>query len=144
MIRIATLAATALACLLAQPAAAEPLAMDQPVTMNGIAMVCTGIGLGTRQDPRWQAYPVRVEFSNAAAQYVMGAHVTLQGASGKELAAVDCDGPWLLLQLPGGDYKVSASVLAHPDQPVESASFSPPSSGQKRVVLEFSGIPANQ
>jgi len=144
MTRLVALAATALICLFVGPAVAAPMPMDQPVTMNGITTVCTGIGSDARNDPRWKAYPVRIEFSNGGSQYLIGAHVTLMTAAGKELASVDCHGSWVLFQLPSGNYKVSASLLDHPDQPIESARFSPPRSGQMRVVLEFSGVPPNQ
>ncbi|MGA9795041.1 MAG: hypothetical protein WBQ17_05825 [Rhizomicrobium sp.] len=116
------------------PASADPLPMDNPVTADGVETVCTGIG-SEQDDPRWKDYPVRVEFSNRAAQYLAGAHVELTG-NGKTLAAFDCAGSWVLFKLPAGSYKVSASLLSHPGG-VRSATFSPPATGQKRVVLQF-------
>lgn len=137
-------AATALAAALSAPALAEPLPMDQPITVDGITTVCTGIGEEAQNDPRWKAYPVRVEFSNGGAQYIAGAHVELAKA-GRMLVSVDCSGSWVLFQLPGGTYTVTASLLYHRgDGKPRSAAFSPPKDGQKRVVLEFSGVGANQ
>src|SRR6185503_7240875 len=80
---------------LASPAAADPMPMDTPTTMNGVEVVCTGIG-SSQQDPRWPSYPVRVEFSNGGAQYLAGAHVTLS-SGGKQVVAFDCSGSWVLL-----------------------------------------------
>lgn len=57
---IAAILGTAVWALGAQ---ADPMPMDQPVTNGGIETVCTGIG-SAQDDPRWQTYPVRVEFSN--------------------------------------------------------------------------------
>lgn len=134
--------AAGFSCAMA-PALADPMPMDVPVTVDEIATVCTGIGEDAQNDPRWKAYPVRVEFSNGGAQYIAGAHVTLSGAQDKSLVSIDCSGAWVLFQLPPGRYKVSATLLHHPSEPARSASFSPPASGQKRVVLEFKGVNAN-
>lgn len=131
-------------CCAMAPALAGPTPMDVPVTVDGIATVCTGIGEDAQNDPRWKAYPIRVEFSNGAAQYISGAHVTLSDSHGKALVSIDCSGAWVLFQLSPGSYKISATLLNHPGEPARSASFSPPASGQKRVVLEFKGVNANE
>ena len=117
------------------PAAADPLPMDSPVTADGVETVCTGIGSG-EDDPRWKTYPIRVEFSNGASQYVAGAHVSLSGG-GKTMAAFDCAGSWVLFKLNPGTYKVSATLLYNQGGGTRSATFSPPASGQKRVVIQF-------
>jgi len=122
------------------PVAADSLPMDNPITLDGIEAVCTGIG-SAEDDPRWKAYPIRVEFSNGGAQYLAGAHVTLT-SGGKILASFDCSGSWVLFKLKGGAYKVSASLKDEPNAGTHSASFSPPASGQKRVVIRFP-MPAN-
>lgn len=136
-------AATALCAALATPALADHLPMDRPITINGITTVCTGIGEDAQHDPRWKAYPIRVEFSNGGAQYLAGAHVVLKKDM-TDLVSIDCSGSWVLFQLPAGDYTVTASLLYHPNQPARSASFSPPAKGQKRVVLEFKGVNPNE
>jgi hypothetical protein len=137
------LAAAALACG-AAPAFAGSIPMDTPVTVNGITTVCTGIGEDAQQDPRWKAYPIRVEFSNGGAQYLAGATVTLKDAKGKVLSVVDCDGAWVLFQLVPGDYSASATLNGMANVPAASGRFSPPAKGQKRVVLTFKGVPANE
>lgn len=136
------LAAAALACG-AAPAFADSIPMDTPITVNGITTVCTGVGEDAQHDPRWLAYPIRVEFSNNGMQYVTGATVTLKDAKGKVLSVVDCDGAWVLFQLVPGQYSVSAT-LDGTHVPEASAQFSPPAGGQKRVVLVFKGVPANE
>ena len=47
----------------------QKLPQDQPVTMNGVTVLCTGTG-SSKDNPEWQSYPVRVEFSSAAAQFL--------------------------------------------------------------------------
>jgi len=119
------------------PAQAQSyVTMDNPITINGVDTVCTGVGDEAQHDPRWAAYPIRVEFSNGGAQYLSGAHVTLS-QGGKTLAALDCAGSWVLFKLAPGSYHVEASLLNNQGGGARSAEFSPPAHGQKRVVLQF-------
>ncbi|HEY1613899.1 MAG TPA: carboxypeptidase-like regulatory domain-containing protein [Rhizomicrobium sp.] len=124
------------------PAKADvPAPMDKPFSIGGIDTVCTGIGDDAQHDPRWLTYPIRIEFANAAQQYLSGAHVVLTGAGGKSLATLDCDGAWVLFRLPPGMYHVTATLLGQSSL-TASGTFSPPPSGQKRVILNF-GAKAN-
>ena len=87
---------------------------------------------------------MRVEFSNAAAQFLSGMHVKLSSA-GKDVAEFTCWAPWVLVKAPaGGSYKVTASLSGHADSPVKSATFVVPASGQKRVDIAFPEINANE
>jgi hypothetical protein len=126
------------------PASADStIQMDNPVSIGGVQTVCTGIGDDAQHDPRWLAFPIRVEFSNGGAQYLSGAHVELSTAGGKTLAALDCAGPWVLFQVGPGTYKVTATLTGQQGGGTSSATFSPPAKGQKRVVLGFH-LQANQ
>ena len=119
----------------------QPMPMDAPTTIGGVDTVCTGIGEEAQKDPRWLAYPVRIEFSNGGAQYLSGAHVELATAGGKPILNLDCQGAWVLFHLGPGSYKVTATLMSQPGGGTASATFSPPHSGQKRVVLDFSVKP---
>jgi len=114
-----------------------PIPLDTPTTIGGVDTVCTGIGDEAQKDPRWLAYPVRIEFSNGAAQYLSGAHVELATSSGRPILGLDCQGSWVLFRLSPGAYKVTATLMSQPGGGTSSATFSPPRSGQKRVVLDF-------
>src|SRR5579872_4620567 len=83
-------------------ALAEPVAMDTPINISGVDSACTGIA-DSKDDPRWQTYPVRIEFSNGGSQYLAGAHVTL-AKSGAVIAELDCQAPWVLFKLGPGSY----------------------------------------
>jgi hypothetical protein len=123
------------------PAAADSsLPMDNPTTINGVETVCTGIG-SAEDNPVWKTYPIRVEFSNGGAQYLAGAHIVLS-QGGKTLTAFDCAGSWVLFKVAAGSYKVTATMSQGNGGP-RSATFSPPASGQKRVVIQFP-VQANQ
>ena len=124
------------------PAHADPLPMDKPVTVDGIETACSGIGDQAKENPLWKSYPVRVEFSNGGAQYLSGAHVTLS-QGGKTLTSFDCSGAWVLFKnlKVGTTYKVAATITDQPGAGEKSVSFTPPASGQKRVVIQYPVAP---
>ena len=134
MVRL--LLASALWAVLALPAQAASMPTDKPVVItNAITAVCAGIA-ESQDDPRWAAYPVRVEFANASDQYIAGVNLTLSQGR-KVLAHLSCSGAWLLFQLPRGRYQVMATRQDAPQAAQASAAFTPPAKGQKRVVLIF-------
>lgn len=121
-------------------AAAEPqaLTVDAETTAGGVPMACTGIGQ-TRLDAKWQAYPVRVEFSNARNEYLVNGAITVKDHKGAEVLSVACDAPWILMKLPAGAYTVQGHIVGSPAKP-RSAHFSPPKAGQMRLVLQFPDV----
>jgi len=123
---------TVAAILWAAPALASPLPMDVPVNLGGVETVCTGIGEG-KNDPRWKTYPIRVEFADANAHYIAGAHVVLSGADGATMAELDCSGSWVLFKMQRGLYSVTGRIGTE----TAIAKFQTPITGQMRVVLRF-------
>jgi hypothetical protein len=126
----------------AQSSAAPAASADTPVKMGwdsemtiaGVGLACTGIG-GTKDDPKWLAYPLRIEFANRAREYLINATVALSDGNGARLFTVVCPGAWLLLKLPSpAAYRVDALVngRAAPTSTVKS-----PAKGQTRVILVF-------
>jgi hypothetical protein len=129
----AALAAPAYAA--AEQTPAQELPVDKATVVQGIQVACTGMA-ETRQDPKWGAYPVRVEFSNGKAEYLTDAEVRLTTAKGKPLLHVSCAAPWVLLKTPPGQYHVFAKLLSS-EAKERSAPFTTPKTGQIRVVLAF-------
>jgi hypothetical protein len=138
--------ATCVALVGAAPAAAQPaeaatspdtpvkMGWDSEMTLAGVGLACTGIG-GTKDDPKWLAYPLRIEFANRAREYLINATVTLTDDKGAKLFTVTCPGAWLLLKVPSAaPYRVDALVngRAAPSTTVKS-----PAKGQTRVILVF-------
>jgi hypothetical protein len=137
MIRSAVSLAAALT-LVAGAAGADPtrIPLDQSITVGGIDVACTGIGQ-TKSDPKWQAYPVRVEFADPHQAYLANETLSLADAKGHELLQVSCEGPWVLLKLPvGKSFKVTASLADQPAAP-RTASVRAPAHGQARFVIVF-------
>jgi len=133
-------ASVAVGPCLAQPMgapamAATPIPLDQERMIDGVGVACSGIGQ-SKADPRWLSYSVRLEFSDPARDYLADEAVAVTNAAGQRLAAVKCEGPWILIKLPPGTYRVTGWLPGSPDKPV-SAEIHAPAKGQQRFVLEF-------
>jgi len=114
---------------------------DTPTDINGVQAVCTGVG-SAKDDPRWKDYPVKIVLANADGANLANAHISLI-SNNKEVAALDCDAPWILFKPPAGNYTATASLIGGTRS--AHASFSAPASGQKEVTLTFPrAMPAAQ
>ena len=109
---------------------AQSRALDdgQPMMVNGVETVCTGTTTDVRDDPRWQAYSLRLEFAGKNGQYLGDETVNVSGNG--HSVSVHCGGPWVLMKLPSGSYKVSADVAeaGHKDVTVRAPG---------RVIVRF-------
>jgi hypothetical protein len=112
--------------------AAEPLPFDSPVSMRQMEAVCTGIGADARNDPRWAAYPLRIEIVGRAGEYLGQATVTLT-QNNEAIISARCGGPWLLLKAPPGSYDVTVLV----ENVSKTSKATVPMTGQARVVIRF-------
>ena len=110
------------------------LPMDTPTTVSGIESVCTGIGSTAQSDPRWAAYPLKVEVVGKNRHYLADADLMV-AQGGKQLLAVHCGGPWLLLKLPAGRYSISGILSGE----TATAGAVAPATGQSRAILRFPG-----
>jgi hypothetical protein len=115
---------------LAQPGLS--LKPDTPTQIGTAEAVCTGVGSTARQNPAWKAYPLKIEVTGRGGQYLADVNLTLTQAD-QTIAAVHCDGPWLLFKLPPGRYRVEAEVGSRK----EASSALVPVAGQGRIVLRF-------
>ena len=116
--------------LLPTSALAQSPALDegQPMMVNGIETVCTGTTTDVRDDPKWRDYSLRLEFTGKDGQYLGDETVNVSG-NGRSVS-VHCAGPWVLMKLPSGSYKVSADVAeaGHKDVTVRAPG---------RVIVRF-------
>jgi len=126
--------AAVLACMTARADDAHTLPADQPATVNGIDVACTGIGDEAQTDPRWPEYAVRIEFADGQAQYLADIDITIADAKGEVLLQLRCDSPWFLAKLAPGKYTVSGT---YQDRLTKTAKFTAPKSGQARIVVRF-------
>jgi hypothetical protein len=127
---VAALAASAFAATVAL--AQEKLTEDMPKAIDGIETACDGTTIANRNDPKWRAYSLRLEFAGKGGQYLGGETVTVKG--GEIDLSVQCQGPWVLMKLPAGSYHVSADV---PDAGHKEMNVRVPARGQQVVLFSF-------
>lgn len=142
---IAIAAFFALPALFAGPVARaesfQVLPSDRETTVNGVEVACSGVGDEAREDPRWTAYPVRIEFANARAEYLSDLDISIATARGVTLVSARCESPWFLAKLPPGTYKVSATFKG---SLTKTAKFTSPAVGQSRTIVRFPEIGLGQ
>lgn len=117
------------------------LPVDEVTTVNGIEMGCTGIGLDAREDPRWERFKVRFEFSGAYHQYIPGGRLVVKTWEGKNpIIHVRCDAPWVLADLEPGKYRVAGVMggYSHPQSWVMK--LKPNRKKTRRIVLHFDEV----
>ena len=118
--------------LVSGAALAAELPNNTPQAIDGIQTVCDGISLNDRDNPEWRAFSLRMEFAGKGGQYLGGETVSLKG---NEIdISVTCQGPWVLMDLPAGSYRISADV---PDAGHKEMNVRVPASGQAVVVFSF-------
>ena len=105
---------------------------DTPTQLEKVEAVCTGVGSTSRQNPAWAAYPLKIEVTGRGGRYLGDVHLTLL-QDGQTIAAVSCDGPWLLFKLPPGRYRVEAETGGR----TAAATAKVPTNGQRRIILRM-------
>lgn len=129
---VAMLSVFAYAPAFAAEADAVPLTLDRPAMVGGIEVACTGIGREVREDPGWNAYPLRVEIAGNKGQLLGDARVTIKRGE-EALLTVICGGPWFLARLPQGAYRVTAEIEGH----AVNVNANVPANGQGRIIIRF-------
>jgi hypothetical protein len=136
--RIQRIAASAIAMLVAAgPAAAAPtvVPLDTETTVSGVPVACTGVG-EAKLNPHWDSYPVRVAFSGAKGDLLADEALTIFNESGAVVASVGCTGPWILLKLPPGGYRIEG-WLPRGEAAHQSGFFRVPPDGPVHLELHF-------
>lgn len=103
------LAGAALVSLAAPAPAVAQGAGDPILEANGIKYACAGVGKVSRSDPRWASFPVKLQFAAANGDFLGDPAVTVTDGGGQQVFQAQCDGPWVLIELPAGSYKVHAT-----------------------------------
>lgn len=129
-----------LAIIALSMAASPPVPADQvialkpdlPVKVGAVEAVCTGAGLDARQNPAWEAYPLKIEVAGRGGQYLGDIRLTLRRKADL-VAAVTCDGPWVLFKAAPGAYRVEVETEGQ----TASSNAYVPATGQGRIILRF-------
>ena len=70
---------------------------------------CSGIGEEGRAAAQSVPHTLRLVFARPDGHYLGNVAARITDGGGTELVAAQCPGPWILLDLPAGTYKVFAS-----------------------------------
>jgi hypothetical protein len=84
-------------------------------TVKNIPFLMGGVGEDERLclEPAENNYNLRLEFALTSGEYLADPTVRIQDASGNELINMVSEGPWLLVKLPAGEYRVTVSREGH-------------------------------
>lgn len=82
------------------------LAVVPAVASAGMQPLSTGVGLDNRQPH--PNYPLKMVFALKSGDYLANVDVVIHDSAGKQVAKLHSPGPWLFVDLPAGDYKVTA------------------------------------
>ena len=123
--------------VIAVPVFAQParLTYDVPTSVNGIDVVCTGIGITARNDPRWNAFPLKIEVTGAEGQYLGNVAIVIERAE-QPIVELNCGGPWILARLEPGPYTATATL----EGASATGTVYVPTAGQGRLILRFPDV----
>jgi hypothetical protein len=118
--------------LLSAMAQSERLRFDTPTEVNGIEVVCTGIGREVRENPAWNEYALKVEVAGEQSQFLGNVEIAVQ-RDGESVIDLVCGGPWILAQLEAGAYNVTATF----EGTSRSGAISIAPNEQSRLVIQI-------
>jgi len=139
MLRAMTIAVAAtLAAATANAASPDQVEMNDRVqTYGSTDFVCTGISEETRHDPSHDRYSLKLVFSTVEGDYVADVQTRVTDSSGAVVLEASCFAPWLLADLPPGQYRVSASAGQGEPREVE---VTVTDGAQSSQVIQFPNI----
>ncbi len=87
----------------------EPKAKE---TDSGVMYMTGGVGVESRtaMNQAEDNYNLKVVVASTTGAYLADALVTIKDAAGKTIFQAMTDGPWLLVKLPKGTYRVKAAI----------------------------------
>jgi hypothetical protein len=109
------------------------------LTQNGIRYVSGGIGEDEAAAMRKMAaqYSLRVMVAHKSGEYLSDVDVTIASIAGKNVFSARTDGPFLLVALPPGHYRVTAAS----GQATQTQSVVVPARGTARLDMHLDSKP---
>lgn len=112
-------------------AAMQGLPIDQETQVDGVQVMCGGIG-SDESDPRFSQYPAKIEVAGGYGQWLGNNDIDISG-SGQNISA-HCSGPWFAAQLQPGSYSVTVTTRGASPKTVR---LNVSGEGQRKVVVRF-------
>jgi hypothetical protein len=114
----------------------DALSQNKLSTIDGIQVVCTGVG-SSKSNPRWSSLPIKLVFADRRGEFTAGENIVIRQGR-HSILQTSCDAPWLLLKPFAGRYRVNATLQDYNSIRHASGTFSTSGKGsQKTVTLEF-------
>jgi hypothetical protein len=121
------------AMVLTAPAGAVDWPEIKELSQEGVRYINGGFGIDER-DVMPDGYPLKVIFATAKGHYLSDVDVSIFESGGKKAFGVTADnGPWLLVDLPSGSYRLEAVHNGHKKE----ASFKVASQGTRTVLISW-------
>lgn len=102
---------------------------------NGVAYISGGVGESGRTEIEavQDQYSLKLVFAYTNGEFLADVRVVITDAAGTALVSADANGPWLLVALPAGTYKVAATV----NGTTKTEEVSVPANGLKTVNMQW-------
>jgi hypothetical protein len=117
---------------------AMQVGVEQSANVHGINVMCTGVGIGAREEAMHSSYPLRVEIAGRNGQYLGDNTVELGGGQLAAPVMIHCMGPWVLFDVPDGSYSVT--TRAGEGNESKTARVNVGGAGQDRLVMQFPAL----
>jgi hypothetical protein len=102
---------------------------------TGVAYLSGGVGESGRAEIEavQDQYSLKLVFAYTNGEFLAEVNVVITDATGNVLVSTEADGPWLLVALPAGTYKVAATVAG--ETKVENVSVA--ATGLKTLNMQW-------
>ena len=102
---------------------------------SGLQYVCTGIA-ESKFDPQWEAFPLKLVVATVEGDYLGDFTATIADSGGSAVFDAHCLSPWMLVNLPAGNYTATVTTRGTYQKTVNVEV----GSGQNEVTVHFEGI----
>jgi hypothetical protein len=133
--RTKTFLSTTITAILATASAqAQPaLRANQIADVQGVQTACGGASLDDQEQMTGLGFPVTLKLVGGYGQWLGNGDMTITGDNGTQPISLQCQGPWVSMQLPPGRYTATVGVSGASPKTV---SFTV-GRGQREVLVRF-------
>lgn len=78
-------------------------------TPNAVSYLCGGVGENSRAEAEAFPHSLKLVFAQPDGHFLADVSTRITDANGDEVVNTTCSGPWLLTDLPDGQYQVEAT-----------------------------------
>lgn len=105
------------------------------MSASGLRYACTGIA-ESKFDPQWEAFPLKLVVATVEGGYLGDFTATIADGSGATVFDAHCLAPWMLVDLPAGNYTATLTARGTYEKTIDVEV----GSGQNEVTVHFEGI----